>query len=257
MKFIDLSVPLENNSHYAPWWGRNKVKYQDHKFGRRVIRLLFGVGRHFLRTGLGWANETIQLSTHGTTHVDAPWHYSPTCQGRPARTIDEMPLDWFYGNGIVLDFSNKKHGQEISREDMQAELKKIEHTLQAGDIVLIRTGSDRLLGKREYFTQGPGVSADATRWLIDQGVRLTGIDAWGWDMPLNVQAESAKRQKRNDIFWAAHFVGVDAEYCHMERLANLDKLPAKGFRVCAFPLKVKAGSAGPARVVAIIDEDIT
>jgi kynurenine formamidase len=55
------------------------------------------------------------------------------------------------------------------------------------------------------------------------------------------------------MFWAAHFVGVEHEYCHMERLANFDQLPASGFRVCAFPLKVRGGSAGPARVVALLD----
>ena len=84
---------------------------------------------------------------------------------------------------------------------------------------------------------------------------MTGIDAWGWDQPLDVQAREAKRENRDDVFWAAHFVGVEREYCHMERLANLNRLPATGFRVCAFPLKVSGGSAGPARVVALVDED--
>jgi len=99
------------------------------------------------------------------------------------------------------------------------------------------------------------VSAAATGWLIDQGIRLTGIDAWGWDAPLTVQAEAARNTGRSDIFWSAHYVGVEKEYCHMERLAHLDQLPPTGFTVCAFPLKVKRGSAGPARVVAIVDED--
>jgi kynurenine formamidase len=96
------------------------------------------------------------------------------------------------------------------------------------------------------------VSSAATQWLLDQGVRVTGIDAWGWDAPLAVQARRAKQTGRRDLFWEAHYVGVEKEYCHMERLANLDQLPSKGFTLCAFPLKVKGGSAGPARVVALV-----
>jgi kynurenine formamidase len=69
-----------------------------------------------------------------------------------------------------------------------------------------------------------------------------------------VQARRAKETGRRDLFWEAHFLGVEKEYCHMERLANLDQLPRTGFTVCAFPLKVKGGSAGPARVVALVDE---
>ena len=81
-----------------------------------------------------------------------------------------------------------------------------------------------------------------------------GIDAWGWDAPLAVQAETARTSNRSDVFWAAHYLGVEKEYCHMERLANLDQLPSTGVTVCAFPLKVKGGSADPTRAVAMIDE---
>ncbi len=98
------------------------------------------------------------------------------------------------------------------------------------------------------------MSPDATRWLIDQGIRMMGIDAWGWDRPLADQARQAKQTGREDVFWAAHYVGIQREFCHMERLANLDALPATGFTVCAFPLKIKDGSAGPARVVALLED---
>ena len=216
------------------------------------MRLLFGVKSKHLRTGLGWANDEIRLSTHGTTHVDAPWHYAPTAEGKPARTIDELPLDWFYGPGVVLDIGQLEPDAAASVADLEAALDQAGHNLQPRDIVLIRTGNDRLLGNRDYFSTGPGVSAEATRWLIDRGVRLMGIDSWGWDSPLARQAADAKRTGRDDIFWAAHYVGVDNEYCQIERLAHLDELPPNGFTVCAFPLKVRGGSAGPARVVALL-----
>jgi kynurenine formamidase len=252
MEFVDLSLPLENDRHFAPWWIRTRVGYQSHGFGRSVIRLLFGLPAKYLKTGQGWANENLRLSTHGTTHVDAPWHYGPETGGQRARTIDEMPLDWFYGSGVVIDISALESHAAADVTLVKAALAESNHAISAGDIVLFRTGNDRRWGQRSYFSTGPGVSAEATRWLIDQGVRLMGIDAWGFDAPLHHQAERAKATGGADVFWAAHFVGTELEYCHMERLANLDALPATGFTVCAFPLKVAGGSAGPARVVAML-----
>jgi kynurenine formamidase len=96
------------------------------------------------------------------------------------------------------------------------------------------------------------VTAEATRWLYDQGVRVMGIDAWGWDAPLNMQAERAKQAGEPGIFWAAH--QADIPYCQIERLANLGELPPFGFTVACFPLRFVGGSAGPARVVAILDD---
>ena len=255
MRVIDLSVPLEDNKDYAPRAMRTRVQRQGHRFGAFAIWLLFGLTPKYLRGGLGWANDTIALSTHGTTHVDAPWHYAPTTEGRKARTIDELPLEWFYGDGVVLDFRRKVHGEAIEVADLEAALADIGYTIKPRDIVLIRTGGDRWLDSPRYFTHGPGVSPAATRWLIDRGVKVMGIDGWGWDVALPVQAERAKATGRDDIFWSAHYVGIDKEYCQIERLANLGALPPFGFKVCAFPLKVAGGSAGPARVVALINEE--
>jgi kynurenine formamidase len=94
------------------------------------------------------------------------------------------------------------------------------------------------------------VTAEATRWLFDRGVRVMGIDAWGWDAPLHMQAERAKERDEAGIFWAAH--QADIPYCQIERLANLGALPQTGFDVACFPLKIVGGSAAPARVVAML-----
>lgn len=254
MKYVDLSLPLENDDSWSPWWARNRVTYQGHRFGAFVIRFLFGMKKHHLKTGLGWANENIALSTHGTTHMDAPWHYGPECAGEPAKTIDQIPLEWCHGPGVVLDIRHIDSNEAATVEDIQSAVNDISHSLSPGEIVLIRTDNDQKWRTREYYSSGPGVSAEATRWLIDQGIQVMGIDAWGWDAPLAGQARLARKQHRTDAFWAAHYVGTEKEYCHMERLANLEQLPPTGFTVCAFPLKVKGGSAGPARVVAMIDE---
>jgi kynurenine formamidase len=255
VRFVDLSVPLADDKDWAPWWARVKVKRQSHTFGARVIRFMFRLPSRYLRTGVGWANDELKLGTHSTTHLDAPWHYAPTSEGAPAKTVDQVPLEWCYGDGVVLDMRDKEDGAAVDVADVQSALTKIGYTLKPLDIVLIETGGDRRLGTREYFTRGIGVSADATRWLLDQGVKVVGTDAWGWDQPLHLQAKEAKETGRNDVFWAAHYVGVDKEYCQLERLTNLDQLPPSGFKVCCFPLKVQGGSAGPARVVAMVADE--
>jgi len=117
---------------------------------------------------------------------------------------------------------------------------------------LVRTGRDEFYDQPDYIARGPGVSAEATRWLYEQGIRVMGIDAWGWDAPLHMQAEQAKAVGRQGIFWAAH--QVDLAYSQIERLFNLGSLPDHGFQVACFPLRIEGGSAAPARVVGIVPE---
>ncbi len=253
MRFVDLSATIENSPPEAPPYNRTVIIYYDHSAGANQIQQLFGVPPAFLRRGEGWAiEEFTQLGTHNTTHVDAPWHYNSVIQGQPAATIDELPLEWFFGDGVVLDMTHKADGDAVTVEDVQKELARIGYTLKPRDIVLVRTGRDAFYHEPDYVFRGPGVTAEATRWLYQQGIRVMGIDAWGWDAPLNLQAKEALSRGQEGIFWAAH--QVDLPYAQIERLMNLGALPAFGFQVACFPLKVKGGSAGPARVVAILPE---
>lgn len=96
------------------------------------------------------------------------------------------------------------------------------------------------------------MSAAATEWLLDRGVTVMGIDQWGWDLPLQAQIAKARATNDNTLFWEAHRVGQRRPYWHMEQLTNLDSLPARGFEVAVFPLKILDASAAPARVVAIL-----
>jgi kynurenine formamidase len=211
---------------------------------------MFGVGRDLLRDGEGWAVETFKrLGTHNSTHVDAPYHYNSVIEGRPAQTIDQLPLDWFFRPGVVLDFHERADGEAVDAPDLDGALQVAGHELQELDIVLIRTGRDAFYGEGDYAARGPGVSAAATHWLYERGVRVMGIDAWGWDRPLHLQAQDAIRAGQTGIFWGAH--QADLAYSQIERLANLDKLPPTGFTVACFPLRLIGGSAAPARVVAI------
>ncbi|MBD3628751.1 MAG: cyclase family protein [Cyclobacterium sp.] len=120
-------------------------------------------------------------------------------------------------------------------------------------IVLIKTGRDKYNGMKNFHKVGTGMSAEATEWLIDQGIKVMGIDQWGWDLPLPYMAKKAKESGNSELFWEAHLVGKKKEYCHMEQLVNLDALPYTGFKVAVFPLKIVGASAAPARVVALMD----
>jgi kynurenine formamidase len=251
MKLIDLSAPIRPSVPAVPHPFRTDIDVVDHKGGAEDIERMFGVGAGLLRDGEGWAIETLHLGTHNATHVDAPWHYNSTIGGERAATIDELPLEWFLAPGVVLDFSERADGDAITPADLTAALADAGHELQPLDIVLVRTGRDELYGTPEYLTAGPGVSAPATLWLYEQGVRVMGIDAWGWDAPLPMQAQEALRRGEPGIFWAAHQAGV--AYSQIERLVNLAALPPTGFTVSAFPLPVAGGSAGPARVVAMVE----
>ena len=248
---VDLSVPIVASPPETPELLRTEISFSDHAAGARTIETMFGVPPRLLRAGEGWAvEEFLRFGTHNSTHVDAPWHYNSTIQGERAQTIDELPLEWFFNPGVVLDFHTKDDGVAITKAEVQTELGRIAHELSPGEIVLVRTGRDEFLDAPDYMIRGPGVTAEATRWLYDQGVRVMGIDAWGWDAPLNIQAEEARERDEPGIFWAAH--QADIPYCQIERLANLAALPPTGFEVACFPLRIVGASAGPARVVAIL-----
>jgi kynurenine formamidase len=254
MRLVDLSAPIVASPASVPDLLRTDIEVVDHAGGAAQIAEMFGVGAELLRDGEGWAVEAFtRLGTHNSTHVDAPYHYNSTIGGEPAQTIDQLPLDWFFRPGVVLDFHDRADGQTIEVADVEAALERAGHELAERDIVLVRTGRDAHLGEADYMSRGPGVSAPATQWLYDRGVRVMGIDAWGWDRPLHLQAEEAIASGRPGVFWAAH--QADLAYSQIERLANLDQLPSSGFTVACFPLRLIGGSAAPARVVALLDDD--
>jgi len=251
VRIIDLSAPIAPSPEGTPAFQRNDIDYYDHRDGAAAIEELYGVPSRLLRDGEGWSRETVTLGTHNSTHVDAPYHYNSTIQGRPAQTIDELPLERFFGPGVVVDMTHKADGDAVTAEEMEAGIAAAGRDLAAGDIVLVHTGRDAFIKERDYMDRGCGVSAEATRWLYERGVRVMGIDAWGWDAPLHIQAKEALARDEQGIYWAAH--QCDLPYSQIERLTNLAALPPTGFHVACFPLKIKGGSAAPGRVVGILD----
>lgn len=253
MKIIDLSKPIQYNKT-DPWFMKVKIKHKPHKKAGLLLRIL-GLPKRLRPKGFhGWADDTIKkMGVHSTTHIDAPWHYSPTVDGKPAKTIDEIPLEWCHGEGLVIDMKHKEDFDAITVDDIKHFLEKEGLSLEKGMIVLINTGRSIYNGTKDFPDKGTGMSAEATEWLIDQGIKVMGIDSWGWDLPLKHLIKKAKDTNDPELFWEAHLVGQRKEYCHIEQLVNLDALPVRGFKVAVFPLKIVGASAAPARVVAMIE----
>lgn len=253
MKIIDLSKPIKYNKN-DPWFMKVKIKHKQHRKSKWLIRFLGLPLRLFPKGFDGWADDTIKkMGVHSTTHLDAPWHYSPTTNGQKSKTIDEIPLEWCYGDGLVIDMKHKPDFDPITAKDIEDFMKTNKLALKPGMIVLIKTGRDKFNGTKDFHKLGTGMSAEATEWLIEKGIKVMGIDAWGWDLPLPYMLRKAKETNNSELFWEAHLVGQRKEYCHMEQLVNLDALPYSGFKVAVFPLKIVGASAAPARVVALIE----
>ncbi|MBA2505044.1 MAG: cyclase family protein [Thermoleophilaceae bacterium] len=251
MRYVDLSGPIEPSPPDLIEPLRTDLSYSTHAEGAAQIEAMFGVPADLLRDGEGWTNEEFtKLGTHSTTHVDAPWHYNSQIQGEPAQKIDELPLEWFHNPGVVLDMTHKADGDAVTAAEVEAELERIGHELEPLHIVLVHTGRDEFAAQLDYIARGPGVTAEATHWLFERGVRVMGVDAWGWDAPLHIQAERALASGNPGVFWEAH--QADLPYSQIERLVNLGSLPQTGFTVACFPLRIKGASGAPARVVGMV-----
>lgn len=253
VKLIDLSVSLEHDAVSEPM--RPSIQYIRHdREGLAQMQQFFGVKPEDLvySNGLGWAVEEVRAITHTGTHVDAPYHYGPISEGKPAKTIDAIPLEWCFAPGVVLDFRNKQAGELITVEDLKSALHKIAYTLKPLDIVLLQTGADKRLNSADYFAQ-PGLGREGVLWLVEQGVRVIGIDAYTLDRPFAAMVGDFKRTGDGRFIWPAHFAGVTKEYCQIEKLANLDQIPRPhGFHVSCLPVKIKGASAGWCRAVALV-----
>jgi kynurenine formamidase len=250
-RIIDLSSPIQQTAPDSAL--KVDIEYINHQDGRKIFGPVFGLEDGDFPEGNFSAVEKLTLTTHSGTHLDAPWHYWPTSEGKPSKTIDQIPLEWCYGDGVVLDMTHKKAGEEIAVQDLKGAIEKIDYSLKPFDIVLLMTGASRYYGQQDYAQVHPGATRESTLWLIDQSIKVMGIDAWGWDKPFDVMVEDVRSGKKEKL-WAAHFAGKEREYCHIENLSNLDKIPKPfGFKVAVFPVKIERASAGWARAVAILE----
>lgn len=256
-RFVDLSIYLENEVITDPPFMRPEIQYQKHRDTVPEAQYFFpGVEAEQMPGGEGFAAvEWVRLSTHNGTHLDAPWHFHPTMdRGERAITIDEVPLDWCFRPGIKLDFTNLPDGHVVTAQEVENELERVDVELQPLDIVLVNTAAGKAVGDPNYVDRGCGMGYEATMYLLERGVRVTGTDAWSWDAPFSYTAEKVKETGDTSCIWEGHKAGRDIGYCHLEKLHNLEVLPPSGFTVSCFPHKIKGASAGWTRAVAIFDE---
>jgi kynurenine formamidase len=222
--------------------------------GAEVMCALFGCSRDDLPGGEGWGDERLTMSSHLGTHVDAPLHYGTTCEGRPARTIDQIGLDELYCDGVVLDLRGLcEPGRGIAVDALRRAIDATGAEIGPGHAVLLRTGQERYgLGDPACY-EYPGMTRAGTLLLADLGAKVLGTDALGWDRPFLAMRRAFAETGDPGEIWDGHFAGREREVFIVQQLDNLGALPVSGFKVGFFPMRLVGCSAAPARVVAFVD----
>jgi len=266
MKIIDLSLPIDDKTFEVHKVEIERVSHKEgiNKFNKLIMsktfkgKIKYLLGKRILKKQDLPDEEFLSLEivhspVHIGTHLDYSFHYGSKSEERPSKTAEEIPLEWCYQDGIKLDFSYKKPNELISSYDVKEALKKINYSLKPLDIVLFYTGSDKFYGTQKYFTDYPAVDITTIDFLLDNGIKIFGIDTMGIDRPYKFMLKEFLETKDPKKLYPAHFYGRKREFIHIERLANLDKLPNYGFKVICFPIKIKKTGASWARVVAILN----
>jgi kynurenine formamidase len=200
--------------------------------------------------GYYYAANRFSTAEHGGTHIDAPVHFA-----RGRNTVDQIPLEQLMGQAVIVDVSKQCEANpdyQVQAADFQG-WEKSNGAIPKDAIVLLRTGYGRFwpdrkryMGTDERGPQAvaklhfPGLHPDAARWLTQN----RSIKAIGLDTPSIDYGQSTLFESHRALF--------DKNVPAFENLANLDQLPTKGFYLIALPMKIKNGSGGPLRVIAII-----
>lgn len=186
---------------------------------------------------LGFSARNLLISEHGGTHCDAVWEYKPS-----GDTIENMPLEYFFGSAICIDLSHVKPDRYIEVKDIKEAVKKCGEEINKGDIVLMYTGHyDRNFGTDKWQTEYSGLSYEAAKYLAQCGVVNIGVDAPAIDHP-------------DDLDFSGHLVCGEYDITNTENLCNLDKVVNSRFLYFGLPLKIRGGSGSPIRAIALMEE---
>ncbi len=236
-KMVDLSHPYDSSTIY---WPTEK--------GFELKKGFEGV----TPGGYYYTANAFCSPEHGGTHIDAPIHFYEN-----RNTVDQIPLEQLIGPGLVVDVSEKcaaNRDYQVQVEDLTA-WEKRNGLFVSNAIVLLRTGfgkhwpdRERYMGTNERGDSGvaklhfPGLHPDAAHWLVN----VRKIKAVGLDTP-SIDYGQSKNFK-------SHVTLFEQNVPAFENVANMDQLPEKGFTVIALPMKIKGGSGGPLRIVALLNQ---
>ena len=232
-KLVDLTYPLDEQTVF---WPTNKpFTWEKAAWGRTA-------------KGYWYASGDFSMSEHGGTHIDAPIHF-----GESRLAVDEIPLHKLIAPAVVIDARlsvAENPDYRLSRKDRERWESRY-GPIQQGAVVLMWTGwgegwpdKSRYLGSPTpsdpTTLHFPGFSKEAAEFLVEE----RHIDGIGIDTP------SIDYGPSQDFI--VHQIVNGANLYGLENIANLDKVPAKGAILLALPIKIRGGTGGPVRIIAIL-----
>lgn len=181
---------------------------------------------------------SMNMGEHTGTHVDALNHMA---KEHKEQSIDKMPLSMFYTSGICLDLSHKGLKALINSQELEDACLKANVTIQKGDTVLIYSDHYRRNYGSSDWPNGPGITAEATKWLGNKGIAAFGVETMSPGVPKVSNKE-------------VHKICGALGFTHYENMINLHLLIGRGrFRFIGLPLKIRGGTGSPVRAVAIFE----
>jgi kynurenine formamidase len=228
VQLIDLSQDIYEGMKVYP--GHLKTVQFEHATHEETAQR-FDSGFSFQTTGL-------LLNDNGPTHVDSFSHLDPDPS---AQTIEQMPLELFYGTAICVDVSGFAAGTDITADHLDGVVEASPVEVRPGDIVLFHTATwNRYAGDKRYLSEFPGLGASASEWIVQRRIKTFGVDSPTPDNPTSTS-------------YPCHMMCRREHITHYENLANLDRLVDTRFTFVGFPLKVRGAHGGPTRAVALVD----
>ena len=189
--------------------------------------------------------DLLRLGSHTGTHIDAPYHFL-----KGGQRIDEIPVQRFVGDGVLIDVSAKSDRDLILPGDVEP----YEDEIAQGDFVIFRTGRDKYFGTPKYYLH-PYLSAEGARILVRMGVSLVGVDALNVDPTYNGSMDSDPSAKdlpdEGEYGYPVHDILLGNDILIVENLCNLDKIKQVKGVYSFLPLKLEGSDGSPIRAVFI------
>ena len=181
----------------------------------------------------GYNLELLFLSTHTGTHIDAPFHFV-----KNGKKIHEIAPERLVNEAVLIRIG-KNSNRSISKTDIQ-NFEQKNGKIENGSTVIFHTGWQKNLNKEFYFTENPGLSVSAAKYLVSKRINMVGIDSPSIDLG-------------TDSKFSVHHVLAKNNILIVENLANLNKIKSNNFHLITSPLKLKNATGSPIRAFGFVD----